>query len=144
MLHKKTVSFQNTTKKMWLKEYIYRILNYLLSTIVSLRELVTWMKKEWEEAGIEVVQRFFCHNHQNTIQPHLSNAARLFSRKMVWKNPSIKYTALVEFIFLIECHIKQMPRNWLTVAYDKVSANTASSVPKTSKFENGHRVVKRF
>ena len=25
--------------------------------------------------------------------------------------------------------------------YDKVSANTASSVPKTSKFQSGHRVV---
>ena len=28
--------------------------------------------------------------------------------------------------------------------YDKVSANTASSVPKTSKFQSGHRVVKKF
>ena len=29
---------------------------------------------------------------------------------------------------------------WL--CYDKVSAKTASSVPKTSKFQSGHRVVK--
>ena len=28
----------------------------------------------------------------------------------------------------------------MKVPYDKVSANTASSVPKTSKFQSGHRV----
>ena len=28
--------------------------------------------------------------------------------------------------------------------YDKGSPNTASSVPKTSKFQSGHRVVKMY
>ena len=29
------------------------------------------------------------------------------------------------------------------IGYDKVSANAASSEPKTSKFQSGHRVVRR-
>ena len=31
----------------------------------------------------------------------------------------------------------------ISITYDKVSANTASSVPKPSKFQSGHRVVTR-
>ena len=31
----------------------------------------------------------------------------------------------------------------VSIIYDKVSANTASSEPKTSEFQSGHRVVKK-
>ena len=37
--------------------------------------------------------------------------------------------------------LSSMVKTQKEYAYDKVSANTASSVPKTSKFQSGHRVV---
>ena len=50
---------------------------------------------------------------------------------------------------LDNCPTLLPPKIWDTLqttplgfAYDRVSANTASSVPKTSKFQSGHRVVK--
>ena len=32
---------------------------------------------------------------------------------------------------------------FLSIDYDKVSANSATSVPRTSEFQDGHRVLKK-